>query len=273
MVYHDNTHDYSTNEPTMDGTASLTFPFSYYETEGKSASGQFTWDQGAIVRGDTGKKQLCLVFTADDRADGADRIISTLDKQGIKGAFFFTGRFLELYPDVVQRLVDGGHYVGTHSDGHLLYCAWEKRDSLLVTREQFRDDIVKAYQRLAHYGITPQQAPYFIPPYEWHNATVAAWAREMGLQLVNFTPGTSSSMDYTYPGITGGNPYRDNRWLWDRIMRCEREHTLNGHLLMIHLGTDERRPEKFYDRLPALMKTLRSRGYTFVPLTTLLADK
>ena len=273
VVYHDNTHDYSTNEPTMDGTASLTFPFSYYETEGKSVSGQFTWDQGAIVRGDAGKKQLCLVFTADDRADGADRIISTLDKQGIKGAFFFTGRFLELYPDVVQRLVDGGHYVGTHSDGHLLYCAWEKRDSLLVTREQFRDDIVKAYQRLAHYGITPQQAPYFIPPYEWHNSTVAAWAREMGLQLVNFTPGTSSSMDYTYPGITGGNPYRDNRWLWDRIMRCEREHTLNGHLLMIHLGTDERRPEKFYDRLPALLKTLRSRGYTFVPLTTLVADK
>ena len=37
MVYHDNTHDYSTNEPTMDGTASLTFPFSFYEMEGKNA--------------------------------------------------------------------------------------------------------------------------------------------------------------------------------------------------------------------------------------------
>ena len=35
VVYHDNQHDYSTNEPTMDGTASLTFPFSTYEMEGK----------------------------------------------------------------------------------------------------------------------------------------------------------------------------------------------------------------------------------------------
>lgn len=35
VVYHDNQHDYSTNEPTMDGTASLTFPFSTYEQEGK----------------------------------------------------------------------------------------------------------------------------------------------------------------------------------------------------------------------------------------------
>jgi hypothetical protein len=77
-------------------------------------------------------------------------------------------------------------------------------------------------------------------------------------------------MDYTYPGITGGNPYRDNRWLWDRIMRCEREKTLNGHLLMVHFGTDERRIEKFYDRLPALIKELKKKGYTFVPLDKMM---
>ena len=153
--------------------------------EGKSASGKYTWDEGAIVRGDATQKQLCLVFTADDRADGAERIITTLKKLGIKGAFFFTGRFFELYPDVVKRLVDDGHYVGSHSDGHLVYCSWEKRDSLLVTKEQFVDDIRRSYERLAEYGITPQQAPWLIPPYEWHNATVSAWAREMGLQLVN----------------------------------------------------------------------------------------
>ena len=272
VVYHDNTHDYSTNEPTMDGTASLTFPFSFYEMEGKGSSGKFLWDEGAIVRGDAAKKQLCLVFTADDRADGADRIISTLKKQGIKGAFFFTGRFFELFPDVVKRLVDDGHYVGSHSDGHLVYCSWENRDSLLVTKQQFTDDIRRSYERLAGYGITPKDAPYFIPPYEWHNATVAAWAREMGLQLVNFTPGTLSCMDYTYPGITGGNPYRDNKWLWDRIMRCEKENTLNGHLLMIHFGTDERRTEKFYDRLPALIKDLKRKGYTFVPLKKIVEN-
>ncbi len=36
VVYHDVTHDYSTNEPTMDGTASLTFPLSFYQMEGAS---------------------------------------------------------------------------------------------------------------------------------------------------------------------------------------------------------------------------------------------
>jgi len=270
VVFHDNTHDYSTNEPTMDGTASLTFPFSFYEMEGKASSGRFLWDEGAIVRGDAGKKQITLVFTADDRADGAERIITTLKQQGIKGAFFFTGRFFDLYPDVVSRLIADGHYVGSHSYGHLLYCDWHKRDSLLIDKEQFRDDIVKSYAAMARFGITPQSAPWMIPPYEWHNATVAAWAREMGLQLINFSPGTASSMDYTWPGIEGGNSYRDNKWLWDRIMGCERENTLNGQLLMMHLGTDERRVEKFYDRLPALIKALKKKGYQFVSLPTMM---
>ena len=176
---------------------------------------------------------------------------------------------------MVERLIADGHYVGSHIYGHLLYCSWEKRDSLLIDKQQFRDDIIKSYEVLGRYGITPQQAPWFIPPYEWHNATVASWAREMGLQLIDFTPGTASSMDYTYPGIEreGGNSYRDNRWLWDRIMRCEREHTLNGHLLMIHLGTDDRRTEKFYDRLPALVSNLKKKGYAFVSVQEILENK
>lgn len=38
MVYHDATHDYSTNEPTMDGTACLTFPFAAYAAEAQKAA-------------------------------------------------------------------------------------------------------------------------------------------------------------------------------------------------------------------------------------------
>lgn len=38
VVYHDVSHDYSTNEPTMDGTASLTFPLSFYQMEGRAQS-------------------------------------------------------------------------------------------------------------------------------------------------------------------------------------------------------------------------------------------
>jgi endoglucanase len=38
-------------------------------------------------------------------------------------------------------MIAEGHYVGPHSDGHLLYIPWENRDTLLVTKEQFNDDL------------------------------------------------------------------------------------------------------------------------------------
>ena len=110
VVYHDNMSDYSTNEPTMDGTASLTFPFSVYESEGREQTGidgdnNVYEEAGGIIKGDPKKRQISLVFTADQWADGADDIMSALKKNNIKGAFFFTGRFFELHADVVRRLV------------------------------------------------------------------------------------------------------------------------------------------------------------------------
>ena len=265
-VYHDSVHDYSTNEPTMDGTASLTFPLSYYQSRAHAAAGlanetdKNVWVNGGIIRRDPSQKRITLVFTADDMADGADRIIRTLKKEKIKGAFFFTGKFYELYPDIIRRLLADGHYVGSHSYGHLLYMPWENRDSLLVSREEFVADMRRSYAKMAEFGIEPKDAPYFIPPYEYYNSTIASWAKDLGLQVINFTPGTGSNGDYTTPDMKN---YMSNKYIWDRIMKYEKEHTLNGHFMLIHFGTSPLRTEKFYDMLPDLIKTLRKRGYSF----------
>ncbi|MEY2639927.1 MAG: hypothetical protein RIR90_1409, partial [Bacteroidota bacterium] len=45
---------------------------------------------------------------------------------------------------------------------------------------------------------------------------------------------------------------------------------LDGYILLIHVGTDPRRKEKFYHELPALIKTLRKKGYQIVPIDALL---
>ena len=263
MVYHDCLHDYSTNEPTMDGTASLTFPLAYYEHEGKQGADRNVRYEGGIYRTDPSKKRISLVFTAADRADGAETILATLRKKGVKGSFFFTGEFFDLYPDVVRRLLSDGHYVGSHSYGHLLYSSWENRDSMLVTKDEFVEDMVRSYRKMAEFGITPETSPYFIPPYEHYNAKVASWAREMGLQIVNYTPGTLTNGDYTIPSM---KRYFSSRDIWERIMKVEKEEGLGGHIMLIHLGTSPERTDKFYEKLGRLIDTLRRKGYTFVPL-------
>lgn len=270
LVYHDSTHDYSTNEPTMDGTASLTFPLSYYQREGSATAAHLTtqtdnniYQDGGIIRTDPSVKHIDFVFTAADKADGAERIISTLRKYNIKGGFFFTGEFFEMYPDVVRRLVAEGHYVGSHSYGHLLYAPWGKRDSLLVTKQEFEEDIFKSYKVLREFGIT--DAPYFIPPYEHYNATISSWVRQLGLQVINYTPGTLTNGDYTTPEM---KRYFSSKEILNRIWEYERTdpNGLNGHIMLIHFGTDPARTDKFYDKLPGLIRELRRKGYSFTPL-------
>lgn len=273
LVYHDSTHDYSTNEPTMDGTASLTFPLSYYQREGRELQNKVSgaavlpdrniYRDGGIIRTDPSVRHIDFVFTAADKADGADRIISTLRKNNIKGGFFFTGEFFELYPDVVRRLVAEGHYVGSHSYGHLLYAPWGKRDSLLVTRQEFEEDMFKSYKVLREFGIT--DAPYFIPPYEHYNATISSWARQLGLQVINYTPGTLTNGDYTTPGMSR---YFSSKEILGKVREYERTDPdgLNGHIMLIHFGTDPSRTDKFYDKLPGLIRELRRKGYSFTPL-------
>ena len=265
MVFHDNMHDYSTNEPTMDGTASLTFPFSYYESQ---QTRNKTLVNGGVIRGDSTQKQVCLVFTAAEWADGAETIIRTLKENRIKGGFFFTGEFYEKYGDIVKRLLSEGHYVGSHSYGHLLYSSWENPDSMLVSQAEFEADIQKSYQLMADFGIEQKDAPYFIPPYEYYNDRVSAWARQLGLSIINFTPGTGTNADYTIPSM--GKSYRSSKELYNRLMSFEKKKGLNGHFLMIHFGTHPERTDKFYKLLPQIIRTLKHRGYRFVSVPDMM---
>ncbi|MGN0232897.1 MAG: polysaccharide deacetylase family protein [Bacteroidaceae bacterium] len=224
--------------------------------------------KGGIVRADTTRRQLTLVFTAADRNDGVEQILSTLKVHHIKAAFFLTGSFIEKFPEDVARIRQQGHYVGSHSYSHPLYSTWENPDSTIITQDFFEQDIFRSYQALAPYGITPRNAPYFMPPYEHYNATIAEWAKSMGLTLVNFTSGTASNADYTTPSMKN---YRSSENILQTILKKEESEGLNGHLMLFHAGTSPERTDKFYvEHLNTLIQELQHRGYRFVSLTKAL---
>jgi peptidoglycan/xylan/chitin deacetylase (PgdA/CDA1 family) len=232
----------------------------------------FTHDHGAIIRGDRTKKEIALVFTSDTFADGGAHIRQVLAQQQVKASFFFTGNFYRHrdFKTLIEGLIADGHYLGAHSDAHLLYCAWEKRDSLLVTREQFIADLAANYREMKKFWIAKSAAYYFLPPYEWHNATISAWTQAWGLQLVNYTPGTRSHADYTYPEMQ--TRYVPSAKIYQSILSCETSHAegLNGFILLSHIGTDPRRTDKFYFRLEKLLRSLRARSYRFKRIDELL---
>ena len=189
----------------------------------------------------------------------------------MKASFFFTGRFYRnpQFRPVIQQLKSDGHYLGAHSNEHLLYCDWTKRDSLLVSESVFKTDLLSNYAEMARFGITQNNAPFFLPPYEWYNDTISFWTKEMGLQLINFTPGTLSHADYTTPDAKN---YRSSDLIYRSIIDFEKKSTsgLNGFMLLLHIGTDPKRTDKFYQMLPQLIQWLKSKGYHPVRVDELL---
>ncbi|MCK5739324.1 polysaccharide deacetylase family protein, partial [bacterium] len=265
--------DYATNEPTMDGTAALVPVLTALEQQGKSYRAEkFVWQHGAIVRGDIALKQLALVFTGDEFADGGKVILETLQRHRVPGSFFLTGKFYH-NPDfqpLIEKLKNAGFYLGPHSDQHLLYAPWENRKTLLVTESEFKQDLAANYAIMSELGISRDSARYFLPPYEWYNEQIAAWTREMGLSLVNYSFGTLSHADYTVPSM--GNGYRSSAKIMHSILDYEKNETagFNGFILLSHIGSHPDRTDKFYRHLDELITTLKARGYIFVRIDTLL---
>ena len=119
------------------------------------------------------------------------------------------------------------------------------------------------------FGIQKNEAHYFLPPYEWYNDSIANWTKQFGLQLINYSPGTISAADYTYPELKN---YRSSETIMASIKKYEASSSkgLNGFILIMHIGTDPRRTDKFYHQLPELLQWLKVKGYKLKRVDELL---
>jgi peptidoglycan/xylan/chitin deacetylase (PgdA/CDA1 family) len=138
-----------------------------------------------------------------------------------------------------------------------------------VTKEQFQKDLLRNYSMMSRFGLRKENAPFFLPPFEWYNDSISHWTRQMGFQLINYTPGTLSHADYTIPEDKN---YRNSESIFNSIIQYEQANPtgLNGFILLTHIGTDSRRSDKLYDRLPELLKFLKAKGYHFQRVDELL---
>jgi peptidoglycan/xylan/chitin deacetylase (PgdA/CDA1 family) len=115
------------------------------------------------------------------------------------------------------------------------------------------------------FGIKPQKATLFLPPYEWYNTEVINWTGQMGLTAINFTPGIRSNSDYTTPDMAN---YRSSEQIINDIKLFEEKdpNGLNGAIILIHLGTSPLRKDKFYNHLDELLDFLKDKNYQFCRL-------
>lgn len=69
-------------------------------------------------------------------AKNVDKTLSLFDKSNVKATFFVLGWVAERYPDIVSKIVEGGHELASHGYGHQRVTD--------LSKEQFFNDVTKA---------------------------------------------------------------------------------------------------------------------------------
>ena len=71
-----------------------------------------------IIWGSADEKTLYLTFDCGYENGNTAKILDTLKKQHVPGAFFVVGDYLKTAPALVRRMGDEGHLVGNHTNNH-----------------------------------------------------------------------------------------------------------------------------------------------------------
>jgi len=272
-LYHDEVWDYATNEPTMDGTASLSYYLSQREVRGRKEAARLHAENNkpvterdereGIIRINPGSHNVYMIFTADERFEGGRTVLEALQKHGIKASFFLTGNCLRdpQWKDLIRDIIRQGHYVGPHGDRHLLYAPWDgDTEKSLVSADSLRRDIADNLKELSDAGVDISEVSWFMPSYEHFNTETVRVAASMGLELLHLTPGIMTRADYTKPDMPS---YKSTRDLLNQLYAYEKENGLQGAVLLVHPGTEPSRTDKLYDSLDGMIRRLERKGYVF----------
>ena len=151
-----------------------------FRQEGTAPAGSAGIEQlrqyDAAYLGDTREKRLYLTFDAGYENGNTEKILDTLKKHNVHGAFFLVGNYIQRNADLVRRMVAEGHTVGNHTMHH--YDMSKLTDKAAFTKEL--QDLEVLFK-----DTTGVDLPrYYRPPQGIYSQENLAMAKELGYRTV-----------------------------------------------------------------------------------------
>ena len=217
------------------------------------------FDHGSRIR----SREVALVFNAVDTVDGLTTILKTLHAYGLKCTFFVNGEFMRRNPDAVREIASSGQEVGS-----LFYVDFNMTDA------RYRVDSAFVQEGLGrnedeYYALTGKELSllWHTPDYLTTSAINAA-ARAVGYMYIGRDV---DPLDWVteQDGLRGANLYLRAVDIVDRIMSQKKP----GSIIPIRIGRpDGSRADYLFEKLDLLINALLSRGYSIVPVSTLVEN-
>ncbi|MET8849819.1 polysaccharide deacetylase family protein [Amycolatopsis sp. NPDC004625] len=186
-----------------------------------------------------------VALTFDDGPDPAStpQFLRVLAEHDVRATFFLLGAEARKSPDVVRRIVDGGHDLGVHG--------WDHRCLLRRTPRATHRDL-RATRDLLH-RLTGTPPRWFRPPYGVFSTASLVSARRLGLVPLLWS---TWGFDWT----EGCTPESIHRRVCARLGR--------GGTILLHdsdVTTGNGAWRATLGALPAIIADCRGRGLTFGP--------
>lgn len=185
------------------------------------------------------EKKVALTFDAAWGADKTQSILDTLEENGATGTFFLVGFWVDKYPDMVKAIANSGCEIGNHSKNHLHMSELSKEE--IVTELKYVSDKVEE--------LTGSRPAYFRPPFGDYDDLLIDTSNDMGLYPVQWDVDSLDWKELSAQDIVS------------RIVGRVKA----GSIILCH--NDGRHTA---EALPAVLDTLKARGYEFVPVGELI---
>ena len=213
--------------------------------------------------------RIALTFDGGSSADGTTELLDLLDRLHLHVTLFVTGDFISRYPGLLRRAVLAGHEVGNHTLSHPHLTTYEEdRHQRLrpgVTKAWFQAQLRDA-EELFYRATGRHMAPLWRAPYGEENATLRAWAWELGYLHVRWSSLRGASLDsWDWVDDEHSSLYEDADRMQRRLLSFPH---LEGGIILMHLSTHRREPP--WRVLPSLVGNLEARGITPTSITALL---
>jgi peptidoglycan-N-acetylglucosamine deacetylase len=197
----------------------------------------------AVSKGNT-SNSVALTFDDGPVPGMTDKILNILKQHEVKGAFFLIGKNATENSALVKQIHTDGHIVGNHSFYHGKL--FDLQSAASIYEELKKTDTILN-------SIIGKQPKFFRPPYGVTNPMVANAIRKGKYTTVGWTV-------RSFDTVT-----KDGSKLLEKLTKKKME---GGDIVLFHDYS-----ESMVSILPEFIKRVKSQGFQFVSLDTLLNEK
>lgn len=183
--------------------------------------------------------KISISFDCAYGADYTEKLLDILDEYNVKCTFFCVEFWVNKFPEMVKKISDRGHEIGTHSKTH------PKMSKL--SELQIEGELTSSISAIEN--ITGKKVELFRPPYGDYNDKVISVTKRLGLFPIQWSVDSIDWKDISAKEIV------------KRVV----SKTESGSIILCHnqgLHTAE--------ALPYVLSNLKEKGYEFLPIGNLI---